>query len=452
MIEEYKTIAADMIALAKKLGAEQVSVSLANATAFQLEVLGQRIDALKEAVSSGIHLTISRKQRRSTVSSNDFRMETLEPLIRSTLEALPHMGEDPYFTLPDPDLQGRASGDLRLIDSEFEAETSAEKVEGLLKLEEEALNHDPRLSTEEAYYSDSISHTVHGDTNGFMEGCTKTLFSKGISMVADDETPSAEGVPESWNTGRKQTDGWHTSARFRKNLSPNSELAGEAGKRTLRKLGAVKPKSCEVSVVFSAEMAQSFLGSLASAMMGENVFRKHSFLIDKLRLPIANQCLRLRDDPLIPGKLGSRHYDSEGVRARPLVLIENGILQHFMCSTYSANKLGMTSTGHAGGISNLLLVPGPYPEEELIASVREGLYLTSMSGQGVNITTGDYSRGGQGLWIRDGKLAEPVSEFTLAGTFMQMLKGISMIGSEVDERSTILAPAFKIDRMALSGS
>ena len=123
-----------------------------------------------------------------------------------------------------------------------------------------------------------------------------------------------------------------------------------------------------------------------------------------------------------------------------------------MCSTYSANKLDRQSTGHSGGISNLMLKPGNYSDEELVASIDNGLYLTGMSGQGVNLTTGDYSRGAQGLWIRKGKLAEPVSEFTIASTFPEMLKGISMIGSEVDERSTILTPAFRIDSMIISGS
>ena len=158
------------------------------------------------------------------------------------------------------------------------------------------------------------------------------------------------------------------------------------------------------------------------------------------------------DNPLLPGKLGSRHFDSEGVEAKPLVLIENGVLKNYMLSTYSANKLGMASNGHSGGISNLILELGKYPEEEMIASVKNGLYLTFMSGQGANIVTGDFSRGAQGIWIRDGKLAESVNEFTIAGSFPKMLKNLSMFGNNVDERSSILTPAFKIDKMVVSGT
>ena len=271
-------------------------------------------------------------------------------------------------------------------------------------------------------------------------------------MVADDAKSTSDGAGDSTNIGRKQTDGWYSAARFHKNLTPSQEIVEKACYRTLRKLGAVKPTSQEVPVVFSSEMAQSFLGKIASALMGENLFRKQSFLLNRLNESIADSKINLIDNPLLPGKLGSRHFDSEGVESKPLVLIENGVLKNYMLSTYSANKLGMTSNGHSGGISNLILNLGDYPEEELIASVKNGLYLTFMSGQGANIVTGDFSRGAQGIWIREGKLAEPVSEFTIAGTFNEMLNNLKMIGSEVDERSSILTPSFKIDKMAVSGT
>ena len=438
MLEKYKTIAKDIIDLAQKYGAEQASLSLANSTSFQVDVREKKIESLQESGSSGVHLTVSKDKRRSTVSSNDLRLETLVPLIRSTMDALPFMGKDECYSLPDPELQGCAPGNLELLDPDFDKLSSEEKVQIPLDLERLTLNSDKRLRTEQSFYSDSISYMVSDPVastfiNGFVEGETKTLYSLGVSMVADDAKSTSTGTNESTNIGRKQTDGWYSTARFYKNLTPAQEIVEKACLRTLRKLGSVKPVSQEVSVVFSSEMAQSFLGKIASALMGDSK-------------------INLIDNPLLPGKLGSRHFDSEGVEAKPLVLIENGVLKNYMLSTYSANKLGMISNGHSGGISNLILKLGDYPEEELIASVKNGLYLTFMSGQGANIVTGDFSRGAQGIWIRDGKLAEPVSEFTIAGTFSEMLKNLKMIGSEVDERSSILTPAFKIDKMAVSGS
>ena len=452
MLEKHKTIAKDIIELAQKYGAEQVSVSLANSTSFQVDVREKKIESLQESGSSGIHLTVSKNKRRSTVSSNDLRIETLAPLILSTLQALPFMGEDEFYSLPDPKLQGRAPGNLEFLDPDFDKLCSEEKIKIALDLEQLSLKSDKRLRTDQSFYSDNISYMVHADSNGFLEGETKTLFSLGVSMIADDTESTTNVTSNSTNVGRKQTDGWYSATRFHKNLTPSQEIVDQACRRTLRKLGAIKPASQEVPVVFSSEMAQSFLGKIASALMGENLFRKQSFLSNKLNESIADSKINLIDDPLLPGKLGSRHFDSEGVEAKPLVLIENGVLKNYMLSTYSANKLGMISNGHSGGISNLILKLGDYPEEELIASVKNGLYLTFMSGQGANIVTGDFSRGAQGIWIRDGKLAEPVSEFTIAGTFSEMLMNLRMIGSEVDERSSILTPAFKIDKMAVSGN
>lgn len=451
MLEDNKKIAKDVIDLALGYGTEQVSVSLAKSISFQVDVRENKIESLQESGSSGIHITISKNNRRSTVSSNDFREETLAPLIRSTLEALPYMGEDKFYTLPDPALQGRAPGNLEFLDPDYSKLSSGEKVKISLNLEALSLNTDQRLKTDQSFYSDSKSYVVHADSNGFLEGETKTLYSMGISMIADDIEPKSN-ESESTNVGRKQTDGWYSAARFHKNLTSPEDIVEKARRRTLRKLGAVKPPSQEVPVVFSSEMAQSFLGKIASALMGENLFRKQSFLLNKLDESIANAKINLIDNPLLPGKLGSRHFDSEGVQAKPLVLIENGVLKNYMLSTYSANKLGMASNGHSGGISNLILKLGDYPEEELIASVKNGLYLTSMTGQGANIVTGDFSRGGQGIWIREGKLAEPVSEFTIAGTFAEMLNNLKMIGNEIDERSSILTPAFKIDKMMVSGT
>ena len=445
MLEEYRQLAQEILEFGQELGADQISTSLINTTSFQVEVRERHIDSLKESGSSGMYVSLCKEEQRSTISSNDLRMATLRPLMRSAMKALPYMGKDPYYTLPEPTLQGRAEVDLEFVDPNFACYDSSEKIQIALDLEETTLGLDPRLKTEQSYYSDMIYHTIHANSNGFLDGYTKSLYSIGISTVVEDHTP------DSLNTGRKQTDGWYSSARLFDRLDPLEKIATKACHRTLRKLGAVKPKSCEVPVVFSPEMARNFMGSLATAMMGDHIFRKQSFLLNKLQQPIAHSQIEIKDHPLLPGMLGSRYFDSEGVKARPLDLVKNGVLQNYMLSTYAANKLKMRSTGHAGGISNLILTPGKYTEEELIASVNDGLYLTFMSGQGVNITTGDYSRGAQGIWIRNGKLAEAVSEFTVASTFYDMLNGLCMIGNEADQRNAILSPPFKIEKMSISG-
>ena len=445
MTNSYTQLAKDVISLAKSKGAELVSVSIGNSRSFELEVRNQQIDVLKESGSSGISISVCKDKRHSSLASNDLKIKTIESLISSTMKALPYMGVDEFYTLPDPSLQGKSAGDLMLKDCEFDEHDPAEKVKRTLQLEEKTVALDARLMTEQAYHSDAISHEVYADSNGFVGEETETFYTFGMSALAEDSAGEGE------NKARKQTDGWHTCSRFYKQMEGLDSIAQKSAQRVLRKLGAVKPKSQEVPVVFSADMARSFLGGAASAMMGSNIFRKHSFLADQLKKKIAGENINIIDNPLLPGKLGSRHFDNEGIESKPLSLIENGVLRSYMLSTYSANKLNMTTTGHASGISNLILEPGNYTEEELISSVSNGLYLTFMSGQGANITTGDYSRGAQGIWIRDGKLAEPVAEFTIASKFLDMLNNITMIASEVDERSAILSPAFKIKRMAISG-
>ncbi|MGK5094091.1 TldD/PmbA family protein [Deltaproteobacteria bacterium TL4] len=446
MIDLYKQLTRDVIQYAKKCGADTVTVSVGRATTFQVEVREGQIDLLKESGSSGIHISLSKEHKRSSVSSNDLRLETLKPLIKSTIQTLPYMGEDPFYTLPDPSLQGRAEGDLKFEDPQYSQFTTEEKVQMSKALEQEVLARDPKLKSEQAYYSDTLSHSVYADSNGFIDGITKTLYSLGVTAFAEDQ--DSNGL----NSARKQTDGWYSCTRFYHQLEPLEHIAEKTCERVLRKLGAVKPKSQELAVVFSPEMARSFLGSLSSAMMGDNIFRKNSFLVDRLGTTIATKAVQLQDEPLLAERLGSRYYDGEGVRAKPLTLLEEGILQNYMLSTYSANKLGMTTTGHSNGTSNLVLIPGNYSEEELIASTPEGLYLTFMSGQGANITTGDYSRGAQGLMIRDGKLAESVQEFTIASTYLNILNNIHMIAKDIDLRSSILSPAFKVEKMAISGS
>ncbi len=446
MIDTYKQLAQELIATAQKIGADLATVSIGCTTSFLVEVRNHKIDLLKESGSSGVHLIVSKDQRRSSVTSNDLRMETLIPLLQSTIEILPHMSADEFYALPDPSLQGRASANLAFLDPQFEQFLSSEKIENTLLQEKQTLALDERLYTEQAYYSDHISQAVYADSNGFVDGYQASLFTRGMSAFVEDQPTSSQ------NSARKQTDGWYSCARFYEDLEPLEVISRKTCDRVLRKLGAIKPKSQEVPVVFSPEMARSFLGSVISAMMGDNIFRKQSFLVDRLHTQIANPCLQLRDNPLLPGKLGSRYFDSEGVKAAPLSLIKDGVLENYLLSTYSANKLNMQSNGYAGGPSNVILEPGSYTENDLIASVKNGLYLTFMSGQGANLTTGDYSRGAQGIWIRDGELVEPVNEFTIASTFLDMLNNINMIACEVDQRSSILTPAFKIEKMAIAGT
>ena len=443
--KQHQQLVEDILKLAKKQGADIASVHLGVGSSLDIEVRQGEVDILSESQSSGVSVTVSRSGKRSSFSSNDLSLDSIQALLKSTMESLPHMQADEYYTLPDSQLQGKANVDLELEDIKLASIPVAEKIQCAKELETLALKKDYRLQCERAFFSDSSGYSIYGDSNGFLDITSATSCAKGLSLWIDSPDTNGE------NQGRKQSDGWYSSSRFYSKLENNTDIASKAIQRTLQKLDAIKPQTCEAPVIFDQQTSRSFWKSIASALMGGALYRKQSFLLDCLNQTIAESRICLYDDPLLPQKLGSRYFDGEGVTAKPLSLIENGVLKNYMLSTYSANKLDMITTGHSGGLSNLILQPGDATEQELVASISDGLYITSLKGQGTNITTGDYSQGAEGRWIRNGKFAESVCEITIAGKLQDMLKNISMIASEVEERSAIQTPAFKIQNLAISG-
>jgi PmbA protein len=233
-----------------------------------------------------------------------------------------------------------------------------------------------------------------------------------------------------------------------------------AARRTLRRLGARKVATQEVPVVFDPDMAASLLGSLCSAVSGSTIYRGTSFLAGKLGEHVTAPGLSVVDDGRMPGGLGSRPFDGEGLPTRRTVVIQDGVLTSYLLDTYTGRKLGLASTGNASrslgqrptvGPTNFHVVPGAHSPEEIIRSVDRGLYVTEMIGFGVNLVTGDYSRGAVGIWIEKGELTHPVEEVTIAGNLKEMLCGIEMIGSDLEWRSPIASPTLKIARMTVAG-
>ena len=258
-----------------------------------------------------------------------------------------------------------------------------------------------------------------------------------------------------------QRDGWYSTQRRLSRLeSPESE-GRTAAQRTLRRLGARKVTTQEVPVVFDPDMAASLLRSLCGAVSGSAIYRGASFLQGKLGQQVAAACLTVVDDGRMPGALGSRPFDGEGLPTRRTVVIENGALASYLLDTYTGRKLGLASTGNASrslgqrptvGPMNFYVQPGAASPEEIIRSVDRGLYITEMIGFGANLVTGDYSRGAVGMWIEKGELVFPVEEITIAGNLKDMLQNIEMIGNDLEWRSPIAAPTIKIGRMTVAGN
>jgi PmbA protein len=258
-----------------------------------------------------------------------------------------------------------------------------------------------------------------------------------------------------------QRDAWYSVQRRLCRLDSPESVGRAAARRTLRRLGARKVATQEVPVVFDPDMAASLMRSVCGAVSGSAIYRGASFLAGKLGQQVAATGLTLVDDGRMPGGLGSRPFDGEGLPTRRTMVIENGKLASYLLDTYTGRKLGLASTGNASrslgqpptvGPMNFYAPPGPHSPEEIIRSVDRGLYVTEMIGFGVNLVTGDYSRGAVGLWIEKGELAYPVEEITIAGNLKDMLRGIEMIGNDLEWRGAVAAPTLKIGRMTVAGN
>lgn len=383
----------------------------------------------------------------AAASTSDFSRDSLERLVDEATALARLTTEDPCAGLPDPGELIGEPPDLGLEDTSGDELTPERRVELARACEAAALESDPRITNSEgAAYHDHRTRYAYATSHGFARGYRTTSFRVSVSPVAARD-------------GEMQRDYWYSTARRRAAVEDPAAVGRTAARRAVRRLGARKVKTTEVPVVFDPETAASLVRSVASAASGPSLYRRASFLLDRLGARIASPLVTIVDDPLIPGGLGSRPFDGEGLATRRTALVAEGVLESYLLDSYSARKLGMASTHHAArdgsgvsvGTTNLMLVPGTATPNELIASVRSGLYVTELIGFGVNGVTGDYSRGAVGLWIDAGQLAYPVEEVTVAGNLLDMLAGVEGVGNDLVLRDRTAAPTLLIGRMVVAG-
>lgn len=441
-----KRIAESTVRTALGSGAEAAEVSVLRNLEFGVTVRKGRIENLSESGSWRISISVMVEGRKAHVTSTDLSVESIAALAADGVELARVLDRDEYEGLPEPEELGAAKGDLGIYDRESAAVPVPDKIETAMALERAALALDDRIISDGASCSTAVMARAFANSLGFCEAYRRTANTIDISCAARDEASAGH------NTGKKQSSWWFSTSISYRGLDPVEKVAARAVERTVRKLGAVKPKTCEVPVVFDPMTARGFLSSIASALSGAGIYKRASFLADMLGETIGPGVLRVIDDPFIEGGQGSRPFDAEGVMPRKKTVIDAGVLKSYLLSSYHARKLGMKTTGNAGGTGNFYLEPGDLSPEEIIGEIENGLYLTSVSGPGANWSTGDYSQGAQGIWIRGGELAEPVGEFTITGTFPGMLKGISAVGSDLERLGSIDSPTFRVDSMTVSGT
>ena len=409
-------------------------------------------ELVEEAGSRALGLRVMVGQRVASTYTSDLSDEGQRRLIEDALELARLSEADEFAGPPDPsELSSRSQwADLDTFDQAVSQISADEALDRALIGERAAFDFDPRVTNSEgASFTRARGLSALVTSGGFAGSDYGTYASVVVNPVADDE-------------GGKKRSGYHWSAcRHYADLEDSRAVGEEAARRTIAQLGAKKLPTQELPVVFDKDAARSILGLFAGCVLGGSIWRKSSYLVDRIGSRVASDLVDIVDDPLLPRAPGSRAFDGEGLLSRRNVVVEGGMLKSYLMDTYSARKLGSESTGSAsrspsGGISpstsNLILKANSQSRDELIADTKHGLYVTGMMGFGFNAVTGDFSRGASGFLVQDGELSHPVSEVTISLNLDQLLQRIDAVADDLDQRTAVASPTFRVSSMTLAGS
>jgi PmbA protein len=447
-LSQLLELAGEIVNRARAAGAVDAECTISEGDEFSANVRMREVESLKEAGSRGAGLRILIDKRTGSSYTSDLSPEGVDRLVRSAIELAEITSEDPHAGLPEPEELGAIEGDLQLYSDDLEDLETDFKIEAAKRAEEAALSTDPRISNSEGASFDTYTNLhVFANSRDFRGEYRSSYCSVGAVPVARDGDSM-------------ERDSWYSSARSLAKLESPEQVGRTAAQRALRRLKPVKVSTQKVPVVFESRVAGSLLDAIFEAVHGMMVYRHESLLADKLGQQVASECLTVVDDATIPSLFGTSPFDDEGVPSRRTVVIERGVLKSYLLNTYAARKLGMKTTGNAArglagnagiGHGNFYIEKGVQTPERMIAGIPNGFFVTELIGMGVNIVTGDYSRGAAGLWIRNGELAHAVSEVTIAGNLRDMLMNVETVGSDLDFRGSLAAPTLKIGEMTVGG-
>jgi PmbA protein len=446
---DLKGLATDVVRRAMKGGATAAECVVREGDEFSTVVRLGQVETLKESGSRAIGVRVFFGQRAANTYSSDFSADGIERMLKSALELARITSEDPYAGIPEVDKLGSLSGDLDLYYEDVYSLPGTERIEYARRAEKAALDADPRIKNSEGGSFDAATgRKVLANSHGFVGEYQRSYCSVAAVPIAQDDN------------GLMQRDYWYSVARSLAKLESAEQVGREAARRTLRRLGARKVKTAHVPVVLDPMVATSMIGHIFEGINGDSVYRGASFLAGKLGEKIAGPNVTVVDDGTMPGGFGTSPFDGEGIPTRRTVVIENGILKSYLLNTYTAKKLGLETTANASrglagtpgiGPGNYFLEPGQKSPGQIIADIKDGLYITEFLGHGANLVTGDYSRGASGMWIVNGELAYPVEEITVAGNLKEMFNNISEIGNDLEFRGSTASPTIRIDGLTVGG-
>lgn len=444
-----REVAQDIVARATRGGASAAECVVREGDEFSTLVRLGQVETLKESGSKSIGVRVFFGQRAASTYSSDFSREGLDRMLKSALELAKITSEDPFAGIPEASQLGQIQGELDLYHEDVYSLPGADRIDYARRTEKAALDFDPRIKNSEGGSFDAATgRKVLANSHGFVGEYRRSYCSTAAIPIAQNED------------GAMQRDYWYSVARTLKKLDAPEKVGRIAAERTLRRLGARKAKTARVPIVFDPMVSTSILEHIFEGINGDSVYRGASFLAGKLGQKIAGDIVTVVDDGTIPGGFGTSPFDGEGIPTRRTVVIENGVLKSYLLNTYTAKKLGLQTTANASrglagtpsiGPGNYFLRPGTKTPKELLAGIKEGLYVTEFLGQGVNLVTGDYSRGASGLWISNGELTFPVEEITVAGNLKDLFFNISEIANDLEFRGSVAAPTIRIDGLTVGG-
>lgn len=435
--EALKQLVADTLQMARDQGASAAEAGLSVSEGLSVSARMRDVETIEYQNDTGLGISVYIGQHKGSASTSSLNPEALRKTVKAACDIARFTSQDPCAGLADAELM---ASEFRQLDQDHPWDLSSERaIELALECEAAALDLDARISNSDGASVDTTrSLSVYGNTHGFLAAERKTRHSLSCSVVAGKDDAM-------------QRDYWYSVNRNPGLLEAARDIGHRAAERTLQRLGASKLDTGSAPVLFAPEVARGLFGHFTSAIGGNAQYRKASFLLDHKGQRVFPEFVQLTELPFERGALGSANYDGEGVATRDNQLVIDGVVQDYLLDSYSARKLGRRTTGHAGGVHNLVARDTGQDFAAMLALMDRGLLVTELMGHGVNTVTGDYSRGAAGFWVEQGKIQYPVEEITIAGNLKDMFRDIQAIGNDVDRRGKILCGSVLVGQMTIAG-
>jgi PmbA protein len=436
--QQLQSIAKEILHEAKRLGATEAEVGISANKGFSVSAHDGEVEKVEYHQDKVIEITVYVGKRSGSSSLSDIRPEAVKAAVEAACHIAKFTDEDPASGIAD---KSELAFNYPTLDTSYPWNISVEQaIEMALQCEREAIAYDKRIiSAEEASVVTGQVVSIYANSHGFIGLFPYSRHEMSCVVVAKEGDDM-------------QRDYSYTLATDPKQLESVSTVAKHAAERTVMRLGARQLRTMRAPVIYAAEEARGLIGHFVAAIAGGSLYRKASFLLDHLNQKVFPEFMHIQEHPHLAHALGSAPFDDDGVATRDNIFIENGVLRNYVLGVYSARKLGMKTTGNAGGVHNLTVSTGNKNLNELLKTMDKGLLITEMMGQGINIVTGDYSRGVGGFWVENGQIQYPVNEITVAGKLQDIYARIREVGNDVDVRGNIRTGSILIEEMMIAGT